>query len=121
MRALPVALLLSCCLLAACGDEKSEAEKAALGEDGLPKPANASGSVTGMPNPGVAEPRPVAVAPAVQETDIADVPEPLPEDQMPPPAVDEPPPPPPPPSGSPENVPLPPLEPTAPPPPPPEQ
>jgi len=120
MRMRHAGILLSCCLLVACGNEESAADKAPVGEDGLPKPASASGSVTGMPNPGVAEPRPVAAPP--QDADIAEIPEPLPE-EIPPPETGMPPPAPPPPAydGSPEMVPLPPLEPTPPPPPPPEQ
>ncbi|QIL20066.1 hypothetical protein [Thermomonas sp. HDW16] len=59
MRAYRSAFLLCCCLLAACGGDKSAAGGAS-GEDGLPKPAAASGSVTGMPNPGVAVAHPAA-------------------------------------------------------------
>lgn len=74
MRLHRVVFLLSCVLLAACGGDKAGAE-GAPGEDGLPRPAAASGSVTGMPNPGVADTRPEAAA--AQETDIAELPEPV--------------------------------------------
>lgn len=67
-----LALLLSCCMLAACGGDKTGAD-GAQGEDGLPKPAAAAGSVTGMPNPGVAEARPAARA--TQQPDIVEFPE----------------------------------------------
>ena len=59
MHAHRFAFLLACGLLVACGGDKAGAN-AAAGEDGLPKPAAASGSVTGMPNPGVADARPAA-------------------------------------------------------------
>ena len=66
------ALLFSCCLLAACGGDKTGAD-GAQGDDGLPKPAAASGSVTGMPNPGVAETRPsVSVAQAPEIVELPD-------------------------------------------------
>lgn len=66
--------LLSCCLLAACGGDKAGAN-GAQGEDGLPKPAAAGGSVTGMPNPGVADARPAEAS--VQTPDIVELPEPV--------------------------------------------
>ena len=69
-----IALLLCCTLLAACGGDKT-GTKAAVGEDGLPTPAAASGSVTGMPDPGVAGTRPAA-RPA-QQPDIVELPEPI--------------------------------------------
>ena len=73
MHAHRFAFLLLCCgLLAACGGDKTGA-KGAQGEDGLPKPAAASGSVTGMPNPGVAETRPVvSVAQAPDSVELPD-------------------------------------------------
>ncbi|HWS79260.1 MAG TPA: hypothetical protein VN205_12895 [Thermomonas sp.] len=76
-----IAFLLGCCLLAACGGDKADAERA-QGDDGLPKPAAASGSVTGMPNPGVAEPRPSAGI--AQAPDIVEYPEPVDAGEMPP-------------------------------------
>ena len=69
-----IALLLCCTLLVACGGDKAGTQGAA-GEDGLPKPAAASGSVTGMPNPGVADTRPVARA--AQQPDMVELPAPL--------------------------------------------
>lgn len=69
-----IALLLCCTLLVACGGDKSGTAGAA-GEDGLPKPAAASGSVTGMPNPGVAGTRPAATA--AQAGDVVELPAPL--------------------------------------------
>lgn len=65
-----IALLLCCSLLVACGGDKAGTGGVA-GDDGLPKPAAASGSVTGMPNPGVAAPRPAAsVAPAEDAVEL---------------------------------------------------
>lgn len=69
-----IALLLCCTLLVACGDDKAGTE-GAVGEDGLPKPAAASGSVTGMPNPGIAGTRPAARA--AQQPDMVELPAPL--------------------------------------------
>ena len=69
-----IALLLCCTLLVACGGDKA-GTNAATGEDGLPKPAAASGSVTGMPNPGVAGSRPATSA--ARQTDIVELPAPL--------------------------------------------
>lgn len=69
-----IALLLCCTLLAACGGEKAGTAGAA-GEDGLPKPAAASGSVTGMPDPGIAGRRPRASA--TQQPDMVELPEPV--------------------------------------------
>jgi hypothetical protein len=69
-----IALLLCCTLLVACGGDKAGTQGAA-GEDGLPKPAAASGSVTGMPNPGVAGTRPAASA--AQQPEIVELPAPL--------------------------------------------
>lgn len=77
MHAHRIALLLCCILLVACGGDKAGAD-AAVGEDGLPKPAAASGSVTGMPNPGVPEARPATSA--MQQPDIVELPEPEPVD-----------------------------------------
>jgi len=121
MRTRAYVFLLFCCgLLGACGDDETAARKAALGDDGLPKPAAPGGSVTGMPNPGEAGTRPAAPAVAYGDGDEVDPPEP--EDEGAPPT--ETPMPqdlPPPADGAPEMVPLPPLDPTPPPPPPPEQ
>ena len=69
-----IALLLCCTLLVACGGDKASAT-GATGEDGLPKPAAAGGSVTGMPNPGVPDARP-ADSPA-QPPEMVEVPVPL--------------------------------------------
>ena len=69
-----IALLFCCTLLVACGGDKA-GTNAATGEDGLPKPAAASGSVTGMPNPGVPGTRPAANA--AQPADTVELPAPL--------------------------------------------
>lgn len=74
MHAHRIALLLCCSLLAACGGDKA-GTAGATGEDGLPKPAAASGSVTGMPDPGVAGRRPRASA--TQPPDMVELPEPV--------------------------------------------
>lgn len=72
MRALRIAFLSGCALLAACGGDKAAAN-GAQGEEVLPKPAAAGRSVTGMPDPGVASARP---APNEDEaTDIVELPE----------------------------------------------
>lgn len=58
-------LLLTSILLVACGGEKAGAESSAQGDNGLPKPGAVNGSVTGMPNPGVASAPPAVMqAPA---------------------------------------------------------
>ena len=75
------ALLLCCSLLVACGGDKAGTQGAA-GDDGLPKPAAPGGSVTGMPNPGVAGPRPAATA--VQPADTEELPLPLEDAEIPP-------------------------------------
>ena len=54
------------CALAACGGNKNANGASAVGDDGLPKPDAASGSVTGMPNPGESTPEPVG-QPVLQE------------------------------------------------------
>lgn len=74
MHAHRIALLLCCTLLVACGGDKTGTPGTA-GDDGLPKPAAPGGSVTGMPNPGVAGTRPAASV--VQAEDTADLPAPL--------------------------------------------
>lgn len=75
------AALLGCCLLAACGGDDKAGTANAAGEDGLPRPAAASGSVTGMPNPGVADARP---APRNEpRLDIVELPEPLEPGEIP--------------------------------------
>ena len=54
--------LLACCLLfAACGDDQPQAPRTQAGEDVLPKPATTASSVTGMPDPGVANPQPAPI------------------------------------------------------------
>lgn len=67
MHAHRIALLLCGTLLVACGGDKAGTEGAAA-EDGLPRPAAAGGSVTGMPNPGVAVTRPAASAAQAADT-----------------------------------------------------
>lgn len=52
--------LLLACALAGCGGDDKPAAGQAQGEDALPKPAAVGVSVTGMPEPGVAGPRPDA-------------------------------------------------------------
>ena len=69
-----IALLLCCTLVVACGGDKAGTAGAA-GDDGLPKPAAASGSVTGMPNPGVPGTRPAARV--AQPADTVELPAPL--------------------------------------------
>lgn len=66
-------VLLCCCLLAACGSDQSAADSA-QGDDGLPKPAAAGRSVTGMPDPGVASARPARVS-EEPATDAIELPE----------------------------------------------
>jgi hypothetical protein len=48
----PLALLCACLMLAACGADKTAAPPQPTGEESLPKPDAAGGSVTGMPDPG---------------------------------------------------------------------
>lgn len=62
MRRLTCALTVSfaCLLLAACGSDNAAAPSQQSGEETLPKPDAAAGSVTGMPNPGA----PLAPPPA---------------------------------------------------------
>ena len=94
MRAHRYAFLLCCGLLAACGGDKT-ANSGTPGDDGLPKPAAASGSVTGMPNPGVAQARPAASEPQapyiVELPDEGAVDELVPPDSSLPPPVEVPP------------------------------
>lgn len=72
MHAHRFALLFSCCLLAAaCSGDKAGAN-GAQGDDGLPKPAAAGGSVTGMPDPGVAKARPAVSVSRAQAPDSVD-------------------------------------------------
>ncbi len=55
-------------MLVACGGEKAGAESSAQVDVALPKPGAVTGSVTGMPNPGIASaPRAVMQAPALIE------------------------------------------------------
>jgi hypothetical protein len=79
MHAHRFALLLCCTLLVACGGDKAGTQGTA-GDDGLPKPAAPGGSVTGMPNPGVAGTRPAASV--VQAEDTADLPAPLEDSEI---------------------------------------
>lgn len=48
----PAFLLCGCLMLAACSGDKASAPSSSTGEDSLPQPDAAGGSVTGMPNPG---------------------------------------------------------------------
>ena len=73
-----LATLLACFLLAACGGDKTATGGSATGDDGLPKPAGAAGSVTGMPNPGASTPDPgqpgaIETAPEDATTETANV------------------------------------------------
>lgn len=52
MRHHSFAILCACLMLAACGTDKSATPHQQSGDDVLPKPDAAGGSVTGMPNPG---------------------------------------------------------------------
>lgn len=55
----PAILLCTCLLLAACGaSDKTSARQSAGGEERLPSPDSASGSVTGMPDPGAPSSQP---------------------------------------------------------------
>ena len=45
-------LLFTSSLLVACGGDKTPPSQSQSGEEGLPQPGAAAGSVTGMPNPG---------------------------------------------------------------------
>lgn len=72
MRVHHFVFLLCCTLLAACGDDKPGAA-GAQGADVLPKPAAPGQSVTGMPDPGVANPRYEPVV--VEEPEIVELPE----------------------------------------------
>ena len=54
----PLLFLLLALLLAACGGPDRADPAEAAGEDSLPKPAIAAGSVTGMPAPGPSTPNP---------------------------------------------------------------
>lgn len=58
MRQHHLATLCACLLLAACGGDKTATGQAKPGEEGLPQPDAASGSVTGMPNPGTPSAQP---------------------------------------------------------------
>lgn len=56
---LPIAAAMAACLLvAACGKDAAKSADGATGEESLPRPDAASGSVTGMPNPGQSTPNP---------------------------------------------------------------
>ncbi len=73
MRQHHLTTLCICLLLAACGGDKTAAGHAKTGEEGLPLPDAASGSVTGMPNPGTpsAPPPPLPEVPA--EDDVSNI------------------------------------------------
>ena len=66
MRAHRFVIVFACALLAACGGDKPAAP-GAQGEDVLPKPAAGGQSVTGMPDPGVANAQPMAEVPDIIE------------------------------------------------------
>ena len=53
-----LAAMAACLLLAGCGKDTATGASGAAGEDGLPTPDAAGGSVTGMPNPGESTPNP---------------------------------------------------------------
>lgn len=79
MRTLRVALLSCIALLAACGGGGKNATTPSE-EDGLPKPAVAGRSVTGMPDPGTPNARPAATT--AQAPDVIEVPEPSAEGEI---------------------------------------
>ena len=56
-----LAIVCACLLLAACGGDNAEGGRAQPGAESLPKPDAASGSVTGMPNPGRPSAQPSAI------------------------------------------------------------
>ena len=62
MRHRQLATLCACLFLAACGGDKTAAGQAKPGEEGLPRPDAAGGSVTGMPNPGMSSTQPAPMA-----------------------------------------------------------
>lgn len=49
---LPAAIFCACLMLAACSADKTATPQQQAGNESLPKPDAAGGSVTGMPNPG---------------------------------------------------------------------
>lgn len=51
----------ACLLLAACGSDKNTTPRSAAGEESLPMPEAAAGSVTGMPSPGTPSSQPLPV------------------------------------------------------------
>ncbi len=68
-------LLLGCTLFTACNNPKTTGSTQATGEDSLPAPAAQGGSVTGMPDPGVATPQPAPIdtnTPAEDSTAVTD-------------------------------------------------
>ena len=68
------ALFCACLMLAACGGDKASSPPQVVGEDSLPQPDAAGGSVTGMPNPGapsVQPPRADELAIDTESTDVA--------------------------------------------------
>ncbi len=52
MRHHSLAILCVCLMLAACGADTTTTQQQQAGDESLPQPDAASGSVTGMPNPG---------------------------------------------------------------------
>ena len=73
MRHHSLAILCACLMLAACGPDKTATPTQQVGEEGLPQPETAGGSVTGMPNPGTPSvQRQPAADPAVDVEDPGD-------------------------------------------------
>jgi len=68
MRHRVTVLLLTSILLVGCGGDNAIAEGGAQEDVALPRPGAVNGSVTGMPDPGIASAPPVAMrAPAIIE------------------------------------------------------
>ena len=73
MPTAPLPLLFACLMLAACGADKRADNAPQASSESLPQPDPASGSVTGMPNPGTpaASPPPVQAMTAASNVDSA--------------------------------------------------
>lgn len=70
MRHHLLAMLCACSMLAACGSSETARPQQQSGDEALPQPVAAGGSVTGMPNPGAPSVRPLPAAdPAVYGVD----------------------------------------------------
>ncbi|MDQ3160176.1 MAG: hypothetical protein M3Q51_04030 [Pseudomonadota bacterium] len=61
MRHHMLAMLCACSMLAACGSNENSPAQQQSGDEALPQPVTAGGSVTGMPNPGAPSVRPPPV------------------------------------------------------------